>query len=85
MEPEKFGRWSYFLVILSPFLFLFYFDPMASLMMLYLFLPPVLFSDLTQNIKYINFRIMWVESVEDRIDEDEREVFILLFCCGYVL
>uniref|UniRef100_A0A7S4JRA3 GPR180/TMEM145 transmembrane domain-containing protein n=1 Tax=Paramoeba aestuarina TaxID=180227 RepID=A0A7S4JRA3_9EUKA len=66
---------SSILALLSSLLFFSFYDIVTSLLVLYVFLLPNIFSNLTQNIECLKFRISWVESVEDEIEEEDHEVW----------
>ena len=70
---------SSLLALFSSLLFFSFYDVVTSLLVLYVFLLPNIFSNLTQNIDYLRFRISWVHSVEDQVEEEDREVLYSLF------
>ena len=59
--------------LLSSHIFFSFYDIIASLLVLYVFLLPILFSSITQNIECLHFRIMWMEAVKEQIQDSEYE------------
>ena len=67
---------SSLVALLSSLLFFSFYDIITSLLVLYIFLLPNIFSNISQNIECLKFRILWVEAVEDQIQEEDRDVWV---------
>ena len=64
----------YITLVLGSFYFIFYFLARTALFILQAFFLPLVFSFLTKNTAYLHFRVAWVESMEDQVNENEVEV-----------
>ena len=66
---------SSLIALLSSLLFFSMYDTITSFLILYVFLLPNIFSNINLNAEGLRFRLMWVEAVENQIQEQDRPVW----------